>query len=153
MLSGGRSQFIALKAGMPWLDINQERHYAFAGYHGMVELVREIDRTLYNPMWDQVRLPAPWAAEGDDWQSRAMAEEPEEPIGELTPEEAEAARRARGICACKGVDVGTIEDAVLSGCTSRTAVAKATNASTGCGGCGPLVDDIIEDHARLQAAA
>ncbi|MBP6647678.1 MAG: nitrogenase iron-molybdenum cofactor biosynthesis protein NifE, partial [Burkholderiaceae bacterium] len=27
MLSGGRSQFVALKARMPWLDINQERHY------------------------------------------------------------------------------------------------------------------------------
>ena len=36
MLSGGRSQFVALKAKMPWLDINQERHYAYAGYEGMV---------------------------------------------------------------------------------------------------------------------
>ena len=26
MLSGGRTQFIALKANTPWLDINQERH-------------------------------------------------------------------------------------------------------------------------------
>src|ERR1019366_10327887 len=26
MLSGGRSQFVALKAKMPWLDINQERY-------------------------------------------------------------------------------------------------------------------------------
>jgi nitrogenase molybdenum-cofactor synthesis protein NifE len=153
MLSGGRSQFIALKAGMPWLDINQERHYAYAGYHGMVELVREIDRTLYNPVWGQVRLPSPWAEDGEDWQSRAMAEEPEEPAAELTPEESEAARRSRGVCACKGVNAGTIEDAVLAGCGSRAAVSKATGASTGCGGCGPLVDDIIEDLARLQAAA
>ena len=153
MLSGGRSQFIALKAGMPWLDINQERHYAYAGYHGMVELVREIDRTLYNPMWAQVRLPAPWAEDGEDWQSRAMAEEPEEAAIELTPEEAEAARRAGGVCACKGVNTGAIEDAVLSGCTSRAMVAKATGASTGCGGCGPLVDDIIEEQTRLGVAA
>lgn len=153
MLSGGRSQFIALKAGMPWLDINQERHYAYAGYHGMVELVHEIDRTLYNPMWGQVRLPAPWAKDGDDWQSRAMAEEPEEAAAELTPEGAEAARRGEGICACKGVNIGAIEDAVRSGCTNRPAVAEATGASTGCGGCGPVIDDIVEDHARLQAAA
>ncbi len=34
MLSGGRSQFIALKANMPWLDINQERHHAYSGYQG-----------------------------------------------------------------------------------------------------------------------
>ena len=61
MLSGGRSQFVALKAKMPWLDINQERHHAYAGYVGMVDLVREIDKALYNPIWAQVRKPAPWA--------------------------------------------------------------------------------------------
>ena len=55
MLSGGRSQFVALKAKMPWLDINQERHHAYAGYEGMVELVHEIDKALYNPIWEQVR--------------------------------------------------------------------------------------------------
>ncbi len=60
MLSGGRSQFIALKAKMPWLDINQERHHAYAGYSGMVTLVREIDKALHNPMWEQVRKSAPW---------------------------------------------------------------------------------------------
>ncbi|MHB1144428.1 MAG: nitrogenase iron-molybdenum cofactor biosynthesis protein NifE [Thiobacillus sp.] len=60
MLSGGRSQFIALKAKMPWLDINQERHHAYAGYSGMVTLVQEIDKALTNPIWEQVRKPAPW---------------------------------------------------------------------------------------------
>jgi len=60
MLSGGRSQFVALKARMPWLDINQERHYAYAGYEGMVSLVHEIDKALSNPVWAQVRAPAPW---------------------------------------------------------------------------------------------
>jgi nitrogenase molybdenum-cofactor synthesis protein NifE len=60
MLSGGRSQFVALKAKMPWLDINQERHYAYAGYEGMVQLVHEIDKTLSNPVWEQVRAKAPW---------------------------------------------------------------------------------------------
>jgi nitrogenase molybdenum-cofactor synthesis protein NifE len=60
MLSGGRSQFVALKAKMPWLDINQERHHGYAGYDGMVMLVREIDKALYNPIWEQVRKPAPW---------------------------------------------------------------------------------------------
>jgi nitrogenase molybdenum-cofactor synthesis protein NifE len=60
MLSGGRSQFVALKAKMPWLDINQERHHAYAGYEGMVTLVQEIDKALYNPIWAQVRKDAPW---------------------------------------------------------------------------------------------
>jgi nitrogenase molybdenum-cofactor synthesis protein NifE len=64
MLSGGRSQFVALKAKMPWLDINQERHHAYAAYDGMVTLVHEIDQALYNPMWAQVRKPAPWETPG-----------------------------------------------------------------------------------------
>jgi len=62
MLSGGRSQFVALKARMPWMDINQERHHAFAGYEGMVTMIAEIDKALFNPMWAEVRTPAPWDA-------------------------------------------------------------------------------------------
>jgi nitrogenase molybdenum-cofactor synthesis protein NifE len=60
MLSGGRSQFVALKARMPWMDINQERHRAFAGYEGMVTMIAEIDKALFNPVWKEVRTPAPW---------------------------------------------------------------------------------------------
>ncbi len=60
MLSGGRSQFVALKAKMPWVDINQERHHAYAGYDGMIHLVAEIDKALFNPVWQEVRRKAPW---------------------------------------------------------------------------------------------
>jgi nitrogenase molybdenum-cofactor synthesis protein NifE len=63
MLSGGRSQFVALKARMPWMDINQERHHAFAGYEGMVTMVQEIDKAIFNPVWQQVRSLAPWEVE------------------------------------------------------------------------------------------
>jgi nitrogenase molybdenum-cofactor synthesis protein NifE len=65
MLSGGRTQFVALKAKMPWLDINQERHHAYAGYEGIVALVHEIDNALSNPIWEQVRRPAPWEVKAD----------------------------------------------------------------------------------------
>jgi nitrogenase molybdenum-cofactor synthesis protein NifE len=65
MLSGGRSQFVALKARMPWMDINQERHHAFAGYEGMVTMVEEIDKALSNPVWQQVRAPEPWRVDAD----------------------------------------------------------------------------------------
>lgn len=60
MLSGSRSQFVALKAKVPWIDVNQERHHSYAGYEGMVKLVQEIDKELHNPMWEQIRTPAPW---------------------------------------------------------------------------------------------
>ncbi len=66
MLSGGRSQFVALKAKTPWLDINQERHHAYAGYEGMVELVKQIDKAIYNPIWEQVRRSAPWELNGEE---------------------------------------------------------------------------------------
>ncbi len=60
LMSGGRSQFTALKAGVPWVDVNQERQHAFAGYDGMVELVRQIDKAVSNPVWSRLRKPAPW---------------------------------------------------------------------------------------------
>ena len=66
LMSGGRTQFVALKTKTPWLDINQERHHAFAGYEGMVTMVAEIDKALSNPVWQQVRTPAPWDAEPAD---------------------------------------------------------------------------------------
>lgn len=65
LMSGGRSQFVALKAKMPWVDVNQEKHEPYAGYVGMVELVRAIDRAVNNPMWAELREPAPWEAAYD----------------------------------------------------------------------------------------
>lgn len=66
MLSGGRTQFIALKAKTPWLDMNQERHQAYAGYVGMLAFVEEIDRALANPVWAQLHRPAPWEDESGE---------------------------------------------------------------------------------------
>jgi nitrogenase molybdenum-cofactor synthesis protein NifE len=60
LMSGGRSQFVALKARMPWVDVNQEKHEPYAGYVGMVDMVRAIDRAVNNPMWADLRDPAPW---------------------------------------------------------------------------------------------
>ena len=41
-------------------------------YEGMVELVEEIDKALYNPVWEQVRIPAPW----DEVDAGMLAAEP-----------------------------------------------------------------------------
>jgi len=60
LLAGGRSQFVALKAKVPFVDVNQERHRGYAGYDGMVALVREIDRELSSPVFREVRRRAPW---------------------------------------------------------------------------------------------
>ena len=133
MLSGGRSQFVALKAKMPWLDINQERHHAYAGYDGMVELVRQIDKALSNPVWEQVRKPPPW--EETSWEDRADADNAAEAAAlAADPELAEAARRATIVCQCKNIDVGTIEDAIRS--HDLTVIAQVTQLTEAGGGCG-----------------
>jgi nitrogenase molybdenum-cofactor synthesis protein NifE len=63
LIAGGRNQYTALKAKIPFLDINQERHHPYAGYEGMVEMARELEEALYSPVWAQVRKPAPWDME------------------------------------------------------------------------------------------
>jgi nitrogenase molybdenum-cofactor synthesis protein NifE len=151
MLSGGRSQFIALKASMPWLDINQERHHAYMGYVGMVKLVEEIDKALYNPIWEQVRKPAPWEDVKNNWQAKAIAQLEAE-AAELAkdPVAAENARRAKKICNCKSVELGTIEDAIRAhALTTVEGVRQHTNASGGCGSCAGRIEDIF---AAMTAA-
>jgi nitrogenase molybdenum-cofactor synthesis protein NifE len=60
LIAGGRNQYTALKARVPFLDINQERHHAYAGYEGMIEMAKELEEALYSPIWEQLRTPAPW---------------------------------------------------------------------------------------------
>ncbi|BAY28979.1 nitrogenase MoFe cofactor biosynthesis protein NifE [Nostoc carneum NIES-2107] len=60
LVAGASNQYTALKARIPFLDINHERHHAYAGYDGMVEMARELYEALYSPVWQQVRKPAPW---------------------------------------------------------------------------------------------
>ncbi|GAB6054548.1 nitrogenase iron-molybdenum cofactor biosynthesis protein NifE [Magnetospira thiophila] len=60
LIAGGRNMYTALKARLPFLDINQEREFAYAGYVGMVELARQIALTLESPVWQAARDPAPW---------------------------------------------------------------------------------------------
>ncbi|MGY4315224.1 nitrogenase iron-molybdenum cofactor biosynthesis protein NifE [Bradyrhizobium sp. JR3.5] len=149
MLSGGKSQFIALKAAMPWLDINQERCHAYMGYFGMVKLVEEIDKALSNPMWEQLRRPAPWEA-----LAKAMVQM-RSPMAGIACDSvlAETARRARRICFCNKVDLGTIEDAIDGhGLRSVEAVREYTNAVGGC--CNRRIEGILVStpSAMPQAA-
>jgi nitrogenase molybdenum-cofactor synthesis protein NifE len=62
LIAGGRNLYTALKARIPFLDINQEREFGYAGYQGMLELVRQLALTIESPVWPAVRNPAPWAA-------------------------------------------------------------------------------------------
>ncbi|MCA6116836.1 nitrogenase iron-molybdenum cofactor biosynthesis protein NifE [Bradyrhizobium sp. WSM 1738] len=155
MLSGGKSQFVALKAAMPWLDINQERCHAYMGYLGMVKLVEEIDKALFNPMWEQLRRPVPWEEVAKNRQTKVMAQMDAQ-AAEVAADP-ETTRRAKKVCLCKEVDLGTLEDAIRShGLTSVEAVRQHTNAFGGC--CKRRIEDILakmpvsSPPAMLQAA-
>lgn len=60
LIAGGRNLYTALKARIPFLDINQEREFGYAGYAGMAELARQLALTMESPVWEKVRRPAPW---------------------------------------------------------------------------------------------
>ncbi|NEX19833.1 nitrogenase iron-molybdenum cofactor biosynthesis protein NifE [Thiorhodococcus mannitoliphagus] len=61
LIAGGRNMYTALKARIPFLDINQEREFGYAGYEGMLELAKQLCLTVESPIWEAVRRPAPWA--------------------------------------------------------------------------------------------
>jgi nitrogenase molybdenum-cofactor synthesis protein NifE len=62
------------------------------------------------------------------------------------------ARRARKVCHCKTVDLGTIEDAIAAhALTTVDGVKQHTNASGGCGACAGRIEDILA--ARPARAA
>ena len=60
LIAGGRNQYTALKARIPFLHINQERHNPYSGYGGLLEMAKELDETLHSPVWAEVRREAPW---------------------------------------------------------------------------------------------
>ncbi len=63
LIAGGRNMYTALKARIPFLDINQEREFGYAGYAGMTELARQLALTIESPVWEKVRRSSPWAKE------------------------------------------------------------------------------------------
>ncbi|WP_163134405.1 nitrogenase iron-molybdenum cofactor biosynthesis protein NifE [Agarivorans sp. Alg241-V36] len=62
MIAGGRNMYTALKARLPFLDINQEREHAYAGYQGMLTFAKELCRTLDSAIWPLVTSDAPWTS-------------------------------------------------------------------------------------------
>lgn len=66
------------------------------------------------------------------------------------------AARARGIaamivCHCKAVSDRAIRKAVRSGARTRGEVSEACSASMGCGGCAPIVDEIIATETSRES--
>lgn len=46
LVAGGRNRYLAAKEGWPFVDVNQERHTAYAGYAGLVNLARDLHHSV-----------------------------------------------------------------------------------------------------------
>ncbi|WP_238323068.1 nitrogenase iron-molybdenum cofactor biosynthesis protein NifE [Gorillibacterium massiliense] len=60
IIAGGRNMFVALKEQIPYLDINQERHTAYAGYKGLTRLANHLVESLTHPVWEAAKRRPPW---------------------------------------------------------------------------------------------
>jgi bacterioferritin-associated ferredoxin len=54
------------------------------------------------------------------------------------------------VCHCRGVSDRTVRQAVRRGATTPRAVARACGAGSGCGGCLPLVAELIAECLREE---
>jgi nitrite reductase (NADH) large subunit len=54
------------------------------------------------------------------------------------------------ICSCNNVSKGAICSAVADGCTTIGALKKATRAATSCGGCAPLVTQVLQNELKRK---
>ncbi|MBE9113936.1 bifunctional nitrogenase iron-molybdenum cofactor biosynthesis protein NifEN, partial [Nodosilinea sp. LEGE 07298] len=85
LIAGGRNQYTALKARIPFLHINQERHNPYSGYGGLLEMAKELDETLHSPVWDEVRREAPWEGEGSRFTVHGLRSAVEDGSAEVPP--------------------------------------------------------------------
>ncbi len=46
LVAGGRNLYLAMKEGFPFVDVNQERHRAYAGYRGLLNFGRDISCSI-----------------------------------------------------------------------------------------------------------
>jgi len=46
LVAGGRNRYLAAKEGWPFVDVNQERETAYAGYEGLVNLARDLANSV-----------------------------------------------------------------------------------------------------------
>jgi nitrogenase molybdenum-iron cofactor biosynthesis protein NifE len=64
LIAGDRYIYPAWKSGIPLLDIDHVRRIGYAGYEGMIELARNLDRAVNSPVWRAVSAPPPWESGG-----------------------------------------------------------------------------------------
>lgn len=46
LVAGGRNRYLAAKEGWPFIDVNQEREHAYAGYRGLINIARDLAHSV-----------------------------------------------------------------------------------------------------------
>jgi nitrogenase molybdenum-cofactor synthesis protein NifE len=60
LLAGGRSLYTAIKKGIAFADVNQEKKKSYGGYDGLLNLGEDLRNALQNPVFKNVARRAPW---------------------------------------------------------------------------------------------
>lgn len=60
LLAGGRSLYTAIKKGISFADVNQEKKKSYGGYNGLLNLAEDLKNALENPVFKLVARRAPW---------------------------------------------------------------------------------------------
>ena len=53
LIAGDRYIYPTLKSRIPFLDIDHVRRIGYAGYDGLIELARNLDRAVHSPVWER----------------------------------------------------------------------------------------------------
>lgn len=60
LLAGGRSLYTAIKKGIAFADVNQEKKKSYGGYDGLLNLAEDLKNALENPVFKNAARRAPW---------------------------------------------------------------------------------------------
>lgn len=60
LLAGGRSLYTAIKKGIAFIDVNQEKKKSYGGYEGLLNLAEDVKNALANPVFSLAGRRAPW---------------------------------------------------------------------------------------------
>lgn len=60
LLAGGRSLYTAIKKGIAFADVNQEKKKSYGAYNGLLNLAEDLKNALQNPVFKNVARRAPW---------------------------------------------------------------------------------------------
>jgi len=60
LLAGGRSLYTAIKKGIAFADVNQEKKKSYGGYLGLLNLAEDLRHALETPVFGNVARRAPW---------------------------------------------------------------------------------------------